>query len=741
MDSPVFDFINSLSPIATPKPLDSAQNGQLFKSSDLVPVSSIFTSPQVNPQKESKPGIRDGYIQLSQGLSPNCQRNQIGSSSCIELSGSPTIPSENCSPSEDATILPSKWPQPIPLGSETLGDAKKQDTDGKADHSSDVGQVKLSSTCYDQNGVDQMESSTSGRKVQENELAKQYNDDLAACSLNHLISHSGTGNGVMSKSGLSLEAQQLSWNLRSDDVIFSKSFMPMDQGNSEDSQKKKFDGSTGCYIQSAADNTHVYCAGATEGVATNHDPEMLPGVIQSQLVSNEYFFDTFKVPSDDMALSEDQCGRLHRCSLFNEKVGASDMSVQSGSNPHLANICGDNYLKPAGSPVYALPGIGLHLNAVASNSSNNMPFTINPPLQPEHNSPTTIVSCSETGLYSSEVYTRIHDDHSSQKTMPNANESCQESHKKKRRKLQNGDGDSCRRCSCKKSKCLKLYCACFAAKVYCSGFCSCQGCLNNHTHEETVSCIRKRTESRNPLAFAPTVTRACDSGSDFGDNSNNTPASARHKRGCNCRKSSCLKKYCECFQSGVGCSMSCRCESCKNSFGKREGVLLLATAKMEKGAKAKGTRSTEEKLAFDKQDVVGQSGDLPSTENLFATPSLGPCRSSILPPSTCSEPPLSTAGYSSRLHNSQSPIKADVLLSYFDTCAAEMIVGDDSANIQEVGSSCISSVKVVSPNKKRVSPLHTGTGLSPIGRSGRKLVLKSIPSFPSLTGDADSEPH
>lgn len=61
-----------------------------------------------------------------------------------------------------------------------------------------------------------------------------------------------------------------------------------------------------------------------------------------------------------------------------------------------------------------------------------------------------------------------------------------------------------------------------------------------------------------------------------------------------------------------------------------EGVLLLATAKMEKGAKAKGTRSTEEKLAFDKQDVVGQSGDLPSTENLFATPSLGPCRFACL---------------------------------------------------------------------------------------------------------------
>ncbi|TPP66781.1 Protein lin-54, partial [Fasciola gigantica] len=38
-----------------------------------------------------------------------------------------------------------------------------------------------------------------------------------------------------------------------------------------------------------------------------------------------------------------------------------------------------------------------------------------------------------------------------------------------------------------------------------------------------------------------------------------------HTRGCNCKRSSCVKNYCECYEARIRCTSRCRCQSCFNT--------------------------------------------------------------------------------------------------------------------------------------------------------------------------------
>ncbi|CAD6267091.1 unnamed protein product [Miscanthus lutarioriparius] len=308
-----------------------------------------------------------------------------------------------------------------------------------------------------------------------------------------------------------------------------------------------------------------------------------------------------------------------------EKAGVSNKGVDKASDHHPVNsttpkcktISGDNS-KPLRTPPRALPGIGLHLNALAAIPKEKID------IQSTINELSNLIGPSGSSPAPSEQI-NINDDFNQTTDVATAEASSQGSPKKKRQKFDNGDGTSCKRCSCKKSKCLKLYCECFAAGVYCSEPCSCIGCLNNQSHTETVLSTRQQIESRNPLAFAPKVIHTSEPGLELGDFSNKTPASARHKRGCNCKKSSCLKKYCECFQGGVGCSISCRCEGCKNAFGKREGAAVLGIEEPKQGLEEKNVCVKEEKSEIDKQLVIYQTTDAAPAENVLTTPSMVEC--------------------------------------------------------------------------------------------------------------------
>ncbi|KAL5206563.1 hypothetical protein ABZP36_034772 [Zizania latifolia] len=731
-DSPVFNFINSLSPIPPPKPLDSAHNVQLFKSSDLAPVSSIFASPHVNPAKESKLPIREDSVQLSRELhSPNSVRTRIGATSSIRMIRCKNIVSENCSITcylNESNS--SKSSQPIQLCGASAESDKNQNTDGKKDLTSEEDLTDLEFVLLDQSGPEKMDSSQSGNNVCENQLSEQHKDELGTCVGEYMIAHQPSNDMLRLAPPFEEETQLVNETLETD--LFScKSLLT--------------DGPSGSYIQNSAHDPHLYWAGAVEGSATDYTPQMLPGACQSQMVPNDQNCNKLNEPSDCMPMdqnvsSQNLRGMRRRC-LFNEKAGAANKGVKNTSVRHSANSAtpkrktssSDNNLKTLRTPPCALPGIGLHLNALATvPKGKTVPHN---DTQSSLNQASNVQSAVGSSPSIADPHT-VNDDSSQTTMVAYVDGSGQASPKNKRHKFDNADGTSCKRCSCKKSKCLKLYCECFHAGVFCSEPCSCQGCLNKPSNMETVLSTREQIESRNPLAFAPKVIRT-EPGQELADESNKTPASARHKRGCNCKKSSCLKKYCECYQGGVGCSVSCRCEGCKNAFGRREGVALLSIEETKRGCE-ENNGVKEETIDNDKHIVIYQGTDLAPAENVLTTPSVADCRPlAAFPPSSFKRPRSSTklTGYSSRL---EAPLKSDMGLSPFESYA-ETVLGDGPSNTLKGGSSPQTSIKVVSPNKKRVSPPRIGTGLSPICKSGRKLILKSIPSFPSLCGDITNE--
>jgi hypothetical protein len=153
----------------------------------------------------------------------------------------------------------------------------------------------------------------------------------------------------------------------------------------------------------------------------------------------------------------------------------------------------------------------------------------------------------------------------------------------------------------------------------------------------------------------------------------------------------------------------------------------------EKSRTAKSQQNTEVLMRKD------MSSALPTTPTPIYRPELvqlpfSSSKNRMPPPQS-----LLGGGSSSGIFNSQYLRKPDISLSQsrieksFETVAV-----DGAEQMPEILiHSPIPNIKSVSPNGKRVSPPHmeSSSSGSILGRrnGGRKLILQSIPSFPSLT--------
>ncbi|KAL3921230.1 MAG: hypothetical protein SGILL_002855 [Bacillariaceae sp.] len=208
-------------------------------------------------------------------------------------------------------------------------------------------------------------------------------------------------------------------------------------------------------------------------------------------------------------------------------------------------------------------------------------------------------------------------------------------------------------CTCKKTKCLKLYCQCFGVKIYCGHNCRCLSCHNlpqyDHERETAIRIIL----TRNPNAFETKFQKnnalaALRNQDEARRQPGSLPMPARvlsHKLGCKCRKSACMKKYCECYAGNVKCSSNCRCTGCKNlplpGSDDQSPPGAAASAKKDAGWKEAAAYSlaflkhgaTPEKPARTNSSDKSEAGSMPSLAS-ESSPSRANGAQKLPPPST-----------------------------------------------------------------------------------------------------------
>ncbi|KFZ57594.1 Tesmin, partial [Podiceps cristatus] len=150
------------------------------------------------------------------------------------------------------------------------------------------------------------------------------------------------------------------------------------------------------------------------------------------------------------------------------------------------------------------------------------------------------------------------------------------------------------------------YCDCFANGDFCNS-CNCNNCYNNQLHETERFKAIKACLDRNPEAFLPKIGKR-----KIGE------IKPHHNKGCNCKRSGCLKNYCECFEAKIMCSSICKCIGCKNyeespdeknqlnvlNIGNNEGNIPVLTSTLKTSPKLKKDRQPAVCISWEEVKAV-----------------------------------------------------------------------------------------------------------------------------------------
>ncbi|CAA6653709.1 unnamed protein product [Spirodela intermedia] len=722
-DSPVFSYISSLSPI---KPVKSVHITHALPLNFSSP-PSVFASHIYPVLDSSAPDFssEDGDDKSLSYVMPNLLK--LSECAIDEKANCRTkclLNEANVDPPEECQKLTSHLSRSLEYdcGSPNHNTAPCYGSQNKVD----LKRVRVSLVDFACDVQEAVESSANDIEGEDIRCQVHSKEEVSSCDWENLITDGSVNLFVFDPSTESEACEERCQKVRGQDANYSTSYsLRISEDSIGDPQRSHPAGALAtCLKSTALDVSGDYGQQVFSQNNSEHTPQVPPTCQQN----NQEISDQFEKMDDEVGDHDlfdyetdyqHQRGFRRRCLVFevagSHVVGDSKDSSSASFSISFKHISGDKQQtssKPSSGPrQHALPSIGLHLNSLATSSKVRIATEDNLPsgrkllsLPCSTGAISSLVTLQKTSRGSSVAEEDLCPGNDPQELTEMRNylqspaisgeELDLNSPKKKKCKLENGgEHGSCRRCNCK-------------SQIYCVGPCACEGCLNKPIHEDIVLATRKQIESQ----------------------INKTPASARHKRGCNCKKSGCLKKYCECYQGGVGCSASCRCEGCKNTFGRREGVLPMVSEENEPKEEQHVDPCGDDGVEFHTRPTVSMTTIRPPPLRPPFSFSEKPPRSSVA--SIGSSPLLSAC------HKLQKSGLAKSKLEKHLQTAPE----DETPKILREMPSPLNAVKTASPSRKRVSPPQHEIGSSPSQKGGRRLILRSIPSFPALTGVSSNDP-